>query len=446
MRKCCHMGLLIKQEYQKTFYLTLIFFLIIGSYWFLGLLKDTVFFKLAFPTSLGWPDGYGRLMQPIARLWSPLFVLLFVLIYSKLVDLVTKTQLFYILGTFFTSSFFIMGLVITAKYQYGDVVIGKTALAATGWIGFFLADIYGSIMTALFWSFAVSLMSVDEANKNFPFIIAGAQIGSISGSLLTIVAKKTNTIWPMYFIGCGLIMLVMVCVYIFNKKFQLEFYQTKKTYTGFLAGIKLLLQSKYLLAIFIISTFYEVAISIVDYQMKSFLDISTIFEGAIGFAYFSTLYGTAVNTCALMVALFGSRYLLKKVGANRCLLIYPVFFAIALIFLICTALINFNTEHLLWITLCILILAKGLTYGLNNPSRDIMYIPTSDDAKFKTKGFTETFGSRAALMTGASMSNALKGNLIQLTIVGSALSLGFVGIWLLAAMYLARMERYTKNQ
>ena len=44
---------------------------------------------------------------------------------------------------------------------------------------------------------------------------------------------------------------------------------------------------------------------------------------------------------------------------------------------------------------------KGLSYALNNPCKEVMYIPTSKDAKFKTKSFIDMFGSRSAKMSGA---------------------------------------------
>ena len=96
---------------------------------------------------------------------------------------------------------------------------------------------------------------------------------------------------------------------------------------------------------------------------------------------------------------------------------------------------SFSTTILLWLTFTILVIAKGLTYGLNNPTKEILYIPTSKDVQFKTKGFTDTFGSRAALMTGASISNKFKDNIPKLMSVGTLICLGFVGFWALAAIY-----------
>src|ERR1700730_12052542 len=92
-------------EIRRFGLLSAIFFLIIGTYWLLRLLKNTIFLKVAFPECLGWGAQQGCLFQPIAKFWSPFVVLIMVLIYSKLVDLVRRHQLFYIICTFYAIIF-----------------------------------------------------------------------------------------------------------------------------------------------------------------------------------------------------------------------------------------------------------------------------------------------------------------------------------------------------
>ena len=46
-------------DIRKFSLLSLTFFLIIGSYWLLRLLKDTIFMKVAFPESIGWATEQG---------------------------------------------------------------------------------------------------------------------------------------------------------------------------------------------------------------------------------------------------------------------------------------------------------------------------------------------------------------------------------------------------
>ena len=54
-------------ELRKFTLLAFIFFLIIGTYWLLRLLKYTIFLKVAFPEALGWAPHQGRLFQPTAK-------------------------------------------------------------------------------------------------------------------------------------------------------------------------------------------------------------------------------------------------------------------------------------------------------------------------------------------------------------------------------------------
>lgn len=70
-----------------------------------------------------------------------------------------------------------------------------------------------------------------------------------------------------------------------------------------------------------------------------------------------------------------------------------------------------------------------------------MYIPTSKDAKFKSKAWVDMFGGRFAKATGARITNFYKHNLNDLMIYGSIFSFGLIGVWILAALFVGR-----KNQ
>ena len=80
-------------------------------------------------------------------------------------------------------------------------------------------------------------------------------------------------------------------------------------------------------------------------------------------------------------------------------------------------------------------IAKGLGYAVNNPVKEMMYIPTSKDIKFKSKGFIDVFGSRMSKLGGAQVTNAFKYNLNDLMLFGTAFSFGLTAIWVLAAIY-----------
>jgi len=91
----------------------------------------------------------------------------------------------------------------------------------------------------------------------------------------------------------------------------------------------------------------------------------------------------------------------------------------------------------------IMIGAKAINYALNGPSLKQLYVPTSEDAKYKSQAWIESFGSRSAKATGSffNMTKAALGSNMYFFIALVA-TLGLVGFWFAIAIYLA--NQYNK--
>lgn len=442
-----------KEETKKFGLLAIIFFLIIGTYWCLRLLKNTIFLKVAFPECLGWGPQQGCLFQPIAKFWSPFIVLIMVLIYSKLVDLVKKHQLFYIICSFYACLFAAFAGVLFVKDTYGIETLGKTSLAIMGWVSYFTIESFGSLVVALFWSFTNSITDSESAKSGFPFIIATAQIAAILGSGLLFFSGSIGSLWPILAIASLFVALVIPLVYYFVKSIPhsqmvgnvaAEKTEKKKEgfIEGFVAGLTLLFSRSYLLCILVISTFYEAIAQIVEYQMQVYASMSTAYQSEIAFAQFQSMYGICTNLVSFLVALLGTSYIIKKFGIRTSLLIYPVIFALTLFALLSYFKMGVSATALLWATFTAMVIIKGVGYAVNNPTKEMMYIPTSKDAKFKSKGWIDTFGSRFAKAGGAQVTNAFKRNIADLMVFGSIFGFGLIILWAFAALFVG----YKNNQ
>jgi AAA family ATP:ADP antiporter len=86
------------------------------------------------------------------------------------------------------------------------------------------------------------------------------------------------------------------------------------------------------------------------------------------------------------------------------------------------------------VTLTVIVI-KGLSYALNNPTREIMYMPTSRDVRFKAKGWIDQFGARSSKAVGALVNNNMGGSLDMLFAYGSIISFGLLGGWFVVATY-----------
>ncbi|HSW76314.1 MAG TPA: Npt1/Npt2 family nucleotide transporter [Candidatus Saccharimonadales bacterium] len=430
-----------REEVKKFSFLALAFVFTIGTYWLMRLLKDLVLYKLAFPASLGWGVDVGRLWIPTLKTISPLFVLVLVMVYSKLVDMVDKHKLMYIIASFYMIFFSYMTIILFLKNMYGDQYLGRVLLGTSGILGYLLTESFGSLVIALFWSFTVSSCTSDQAKRGFPFIIAAGQFGAIAGSSLLLI--KTTIIWPFYAIVVVCLGFFITTIYFLMKTvpaYQMKTDVAEKPKThNVLSGLKLLCTKPYLIGILIVSTFYEIAGTIVEYQMNS--QASIIFDHNT-FKWFKGVYGVSINTLAFLIALLGTSYAIRRFGSRICLLIYPVSFAIALIGLYSFYTFTHPTAiDLLWASFGTMLIVKAVAYAVNNPVKEMMYIPTSKDAKFKTKSIIDMFGSRSAKMSGAQIGGWLNVennpllSVQNLMIYGSLISLGFIGIWIIAAIF-----------
>jgi ATP:ADP antiporter, AAA family len=434
-----------KDDIKKAGLLGLTFFFIVGAYWLLRLLKDLFFYNsLAFPVSLGWHEDSGRQAIPTAKFWSPFVVLGCVVIYTKLIDMFEKYKLFYIIVGFYILAFSGITGIMLAQAQYGDAFVGKSLLLITGYAAYWLTESFGSVLVAFFWSFTVSSTPSDQAKRTFPFIVALGQLGSISCSSLLFLPGSA---WVKFSIAIGMLVGVFLTVRYMIKTIPADQMKSdkeeKKTKPDMLSGIKLLLTEPYFMGVLVVSTFYEIAGTIVDYQMKSQAKLA-----GINFEWFQGVFGTSVNVLSFVIALLGTSALMKKFGIRVCLIIYPASFAFMLTGLYIYYQSGMSTPTMLaWAAFSVMLVVKAASYAVNNPIKDMMYIPTSKDAKFKVKGIIDMLGGRSAKGTGAAIAGKFNvmGNpaasMHNLFLYGSLVGLGIIGVWIAAALYVGK-----KNQ
>ncbi len=444
-------------EIKKFGLLSLIFFLVIGTYWLLRLIKYTIFLKVAFPECLGWGPEQGRCFEPTAKKLSPWVVLFMVIIYSKLVDKVKKHQLFYIICTFYGLLFAGCATVLFYKDMYGVETVGRTALATLGWLSYFAVESFGSLVVSLFWAFTNSITDSDSAKRGFPLIVSMAQLSAIFGSAALFFSGHIGVLWPIVMLSAFLVMMIIPVVRYFithtghdqlvgNKAAAATEKRKEGFIEGFVAGLVLLFTRPYLLGVLVISTFYEAVSQIVEYQMRVYSSMSPAYQGEIAFARFMSIYGMSVNVISFLVALLGTGYILKRFGPRVSLLVYPVTYAVTLAGLFAYFKFNPAPEALLWATFAAVVVIKGVGYAVNAPTKEMMYIPTSKDAKFKTKGWIDTFGSRFSKSSGAHVNDIFKDDLPSLMFFGSMIGFGVIGVWIVAALFVGYRNKQLVDQ
>ncbi len=419
-------GDLSKEEVKRFSLLSLIFLFIIGTYWLMRPLKDALFMKIV-----------GKLYIPYAKMASLVFLVPLILLYSKLVDLVARHKLFYVLCTFYATLFVVLSFFLAhPTIGLANTTPDKSRLL--GWVIYLGIESFGSLIPALFWSFVASTTDTASAKRGYGLIIGGAQIGSIAGPTIATYAEYIGMPLLAKVVAVGIFIVPLLILYFVtaNPSVRTEAPTAgEKKATGAVEGLRLLLSKPYLLGILGVATLYEVIGTVLDYQMKFAADEA--YGSVEKVTAFLGRFGQSANALALVFALVGTSFFIRRFGLTFCLVAFPMTIGAVVLY------VFFSPS--LWTLFGAMVAVKGLSYALNNPCKEIMYIPTSKDVKFKAKGWIDMFGGRSAKATGSGI-NAFFTQMADLMFYGSLISLGIVGAWILIALYVGKTnEKLTKE-
>lgn len=347
-----------------------------------------------------------------------------------------------------------------------------------GYFIYLIIESFGSICIVTFWSFADTNLSISMAKRSYGLIIATGQIGAIAGSTLaTVETLSTSTKIRIACLGIGLQMIVMklygywfrTCIqdnddeedkdnnenmiFVESSSAAYPFTNQDPMYHGstgmvvvtnpldgvnniftilnkYMSGVFLILQHYYLLLILGVSCLHEVSLTCLDYEMK--LMGLAKFESGVSFTTFMGRYGQLTNILSFLLSYFAFPYLMKRYGVKLTLRIFPTLL-IAINFLTYIAM----PENLTVLFTCLSLL-KAMTYSINEPTHEILYIPTSNVIKFKAKFWIDVVGARIAKGIG-SFINTYAGNLDRAIQYGSLPSIA-TALGLFLACYAVGLE------
>jgi len=429
-------GDLTTSELKRFGFLAAILALIVGNYWLVRSLKDALF-----------ADLVGYQWQPVAKIVSPIITVFFVMGYGKLINHFAKHKLFYILCPFYGISF------LTLSYFAANpaaLSLPETSILYPlfGWIpgkvmGWFTYVMIESscLVFVLFYSFMACVTKVVSAKKGYGMVFFFFFLGMISGPLIVVkYAQRVGSPALLTLGGC-LILLVPFLVKLFMKVIPLDNQakpqtaEKQKPKTGFLEGIKLLFTRPYVAGVFVVSAFYEIVGTILEFQMNM---IATSYMKRDMLAVFRAQFGIGAGILAATFALLGTSFFMRKFGLRFCLISFPSMIGIIVCSIFISRFFGATDYQYMWTIFASMIAIKGLNYTLNNPTKEVMYIPTSKDIKFKAKSWIDVFGNRTTKGIGGGVNTVFRTSLPDLLLYGTIISLGVVGIWIFVAHFVGQ--------
>ncbi len=427
--------------------------------------------------------------------------ILFMIVFVKLANKLSREKLFYSIVTFFLAFFVSFGFIIFPCREFLHMsaeTISKlqASYPALHWfipvIGnwsyslfYIFAELWGSVvLTALFWQFANEITRVSEAKRfyslfgfvgNFGLLASGSVIIACSN-----IAKKSansgiDTFGTNLKLQIGSVLFfgtILLVIYRWMNKNVLtdkRYYdpgdiakKKSKPKMGLGESAKMLFTNKYLLLIAVLVLAYGISINLVE----------GVFKGQIKLAYpdsndYSKLMGKLSFTTGcltIVVMLFGAN-ILRLCSWKTAALITPVF-------LFCASLVFFGViiyENNMGLNATIMgtsvvmiavvtgliqnAFSKGVKYSLFDSTMQMAYIPLSPEEKVKGQAAVSVLAGRMGKGGGAAIQSTMLmlagGNtpLYKLVDWLAAIVFFVVLLWIFSVINLSgRFEKLTKEK
>lgn len=424
-----------REEVRKYALLGIIFGILIAAYWGLRPLKNSIFSGIV-----------GVDYIPYAKMLSLATVFLLIGIYGKLVDWFCRNKVFYLLTGVYAMVALIFAIMLSNP-TYGIPNTIESPTRIIGWLWYIFVESTGTLLIPLFWAFSADVSTAASAKRGFPLIMLCAQFGNIVGPWFLRGARLgfKNSAPVIAIIGV-LILIVGILIWVFMQITpKSEFHPVKKTdekvKPGFLEGLKLLLTNSYLLGIFVFLFAFETVTAILDFYFQ--FKVKAQFPEELLRSEYAATFAVVTGLLSFFALLFGISNIQRKLGMRASLITLP--------FLMMVGIVIWWFNPTLLATGTIVVIFKGLNYALNQPSVKQLYLPTSEDTRYKAQAWIEVFGNRGSKAVGSNV-NILKlpltnyfGQATGLTIylsIASIASFGLLGLWVIVAFFVS--AKYNK--
>ena len=469
-------------ELKKFIPLLVMFSLITFNYNLLRAYKDSMIVTASHS---------GAEAIPFIKIWGILpSAILLTLLFTRLGNRFSREKVFYIMMSLFLVFFFLFGFVLfpAQEYLHPHALADKLqAMLPEGFKGliaifrnwtfslfYIMSELWSTaILSVLFWGFANEVMTVPEAKRYYGILTTGANLACIGAAQAVVFFSSRNfffswipygqTAWDqsILFLNCTVILLGLVTLAVFRWLNVRVIRPAESSYPPHMKPEKIkmsmrqnfayLAKSKYLICIAALVVAYNLAINLTEVVWKN--QIKQLYPNPSEFNLYFGEVMTFMAVVATLVGLFVTNSLIRKswtatalIPALITLISGTAFFAFALL----------EQSNVSWVSaffgmtpLMLSIsfgslqnaMSRACKYTLFDATKEISFIPLSQESKLKGKAAIDGVGSRIGKSGGAVVHQGLL--LIFSTVTAStpyigAIFLAVIGIWILAIVSLGK--------
>jgi len=469
-------------ELKKLLPMFFLFFFINFNYTVLRDTKDALIITA---------PGSGAEAIPFLKVWGVLpFAIIFMLVYSKLSNMMNKQKLFYSTISFFIAFFAMFALFLyplrdvlhpstSADWLQNHLSQGFSGLVALyrNWtyaLFYIMSELWGSVaISLLFWGFANDITRVSESKRFYAMFGLGANFAMLFSGPLIVLFSDIRTKLPAGVDAWGVTLnymlsfvvlsglIIMGVYYWINKNVLTDarFYDSsevkkakkEKPKLSMKESFLFLMKSPYIgwLAVLVIG--YGVAINLVEVTWKSQLKLQ--YPNGNEYNAFMGKFSFLTGLITILMMLFVGGNVIRRFGWGVGALITPVvllitgvgFFSFVIFRDSLSGFIAmFGTTPLMLAVLFGMaqnIMSKSAKYSLFDPTKEMAYIPLDQESKVKGKAAIDVVGARLGKSGGSIVQQVLIvafGSLSAITPIIAVILFGIIGAWIIGARALNR--------
>jgi AAA family ATP:ADP antiporter len=449
------------EELKKFLPLAFIMFCILFNYTLLRDTKDTIVVNSAGAGAISFLKLYC--VTPAA--------VLFVIFYAKLTNILSRENVFYAVVMpfllFFGAFAFIIYPNLEALHPSAESISALKASypALSGFIDIYaywafslfyvLAEIWGSAMIALmFWQFANHVVRMRESKRFYAlFLVIGNLSLILSGQAVVFCSEDIKQYFPTHeeawqmslylmmgaVVAFGLIAMAlyrwMHTAVLTDKRYfdpvEATGPKKKKEKPSLTESLKIIFRSPELGLIAVLIMAYGVTVNLVEVQWKNQLGLYYAGDKG-GYNAFMGNFSTITGIFTILFGWLVGSNVLRRVSWFSAAAITPlvitllgtVFFAFIFakewVDFILHAMATTPVAAACFLGAGIVIVSKGIKYGLFDPTKEMAYIPLDDELKTKGKAAVDVIGGRAGKAGGAFVQSNLQILLASTVVAGGA--------------------------
>lgn len=432
-------------ELKKLLPMLLMFFFINFNYTILRDTKDTLVVTASGPETILFLKTWG--VAPCA--------VIFLLIYAKLSNMLSKENLFYAAILPFILFFALFVTVLypnremlhpnaSADYIQSFLPLGLHGLVAVyrNWtysVFYILSELWGSaVLSLMFWGFANEITRVTESKRFYTLFGLGANVAMLfSGPAIIYVSDIRSSLpadvdaWQVtlnYLMAMVITAGVLtIAVYWWMNRNVLtdpRFYdpnQEKKakkssTKMGIVESFVYLAKSKYILSIAILVIAYGICINLVEVTWKG--QIKVQYPNPNDYSAFMGKFSFLTGATTIIM-LFVGGYIIRKKGWGFAAMVTPVVLLVTGGLFFSFVIFRDNLAGYIAmlgtspVMLAVIfgmlqnIMSKSTKYSLFDPTKEMSYIPLDQESKVKGKAAIDVVGARLGKSGGAFIQQGL---------------------------------------